>query len=101
MRKGHPSGLSQFIVVVVACLLAAACRSREGPENAQGSTPVRYVVCKIGGTSCFVQARFRTLEDCESARQLLDAACDRVSEPGRIICDERLPSLSAESYCTA
>ena len=81
--------------------VAIGCGSSNKPEGARGETPVRYVICAYGGSGCSVYARFKNLSDCESARQFFDGYCDRVSTPGKIICDVSQRSRISESYCTA
>lgn len=88
-------------LIAVICVLTGlvGCARDDGAQGARGSTPVRYVLCSKASVDCVVQARFRSLEDCEDARAMLDAACDRVTQPGQIICNTTAKPVLAETYC--
>jgi hypothetical protein len=95
------SYLNLLIGIISASTIVLACGRGGGAQAARGSTPIRYVICSKADGDCFVQARFRSLEDCENARAILDAACDRVTQPRKIICDTTAKPVLAATYCVA
>jgi hypothetical protein len=72
------------VLVLIASSVAAAWAAT--PQGATGNTPVRYVICRAGGTDCEVFARFRNRSECEDFREFSEMSCDRQSVPGTITC---------------
>lgn len=86
---------------MLLALLPTTVAARDGTwESANEPTPIRYLVCDVLGNKCFVAARFKYLESCESFKVKDAAYCDSVSTPGKIVCDTTKKSDIATSYCT-
>lgn len=80
----------------------AACDGGRGdtPQTARGDTPVKYVIRSTGGAGCFIAARFKDLDGCESHKEWADSLCDRRSTPGKMICTKDPGPRIAVAYCT-
>jgi hypothetical protein len=74
-------------------------RPADKPEDATGSTPIRYVICDDASQNCRVNGRFRSVTDCEYHQKFMSAFCDSVTTPGKIICDTTEKSKLSKSYC--
>src|SRR5690606_4798943 len=72
---------------------------RDKPETAQGETPIRYVICSSEGGSCFVSARFKDFDSCESHKQWSGMLCDTKPDSGKMECTPGDDSI-AVAYCT-
>lgn len=72
-----------------------------GVADANNETPVRYVICGLGESDCFVLARFKDFETCERHKEWSAMSCDWVSTPGTMVC-KNVPSAKqlAQGYCT-
>lgn len=90
------------ILLLVALVSVASCSGgdADSPQKAKGDTPIRYVTCGAGGTSCFVVARFKDLDSCESHKQWAYMLCDQVTEPGKMICTQDQGPRVGVAYCT-
>ena len=85
------------VLVIIASSVAAWGAT---PKSASGETPVRYVICRAGGTDCEVFARFRDRSECEDFRAFSEMSCDRQSVPGTITCKAAPRVTSApRGYC--
>jgi hypothetical protein len=85
---------------VVTLFFLAGCESSSNVKNADGETPVKYVICSAGETNCFVAARFKDLPGCESYKDWSEMLCDRISIPGQITCrKDRGLSMVDDTYC--
>lgn len=71
----------------------------DSPQTANGETPIRYVICESSGTSCFVAARFRNFDNCESQKKWSSMRCGSNSTAGQMVCNEVKDSI-ATAYCT-
>jgi hypothetical protein len=90
-----------LIFVFLGMILLAACDSGQSDvRSASGKTPIRYVICGIGETNCFVAARFKDLDACESHKKWSDMLCDSKSTPGEMHCRTDTGPTVATSYCT-
>jgi hypothetical protein len=88
-----------FVFLVVA--LGYGCSAGEvGVKDASGDTPVRYVICSVGEKNCFVAARFKDLDACQSHKDWADMLCDSRSKPGVMICTRDSGESIATAYCT-
>jgi len=95
------SAMLRFLVLaVIAALTACDGGQSDTPQSARGDTPVRYIICSVGGTGCFVAARFKDLDGCEQHKEWADSLCDRLSNPGKIICTKDPGRTIAIAYCT-
>jgi hypothetical protein len=90
---------NKSLIIMVIALLGCGGHS-DSPETAKGETKIRYVICRAGGTDCFVAARFKDMDSCESHKQLDEMLCDRRSDPGKIICKKDTDQNVAVAYCT-
>lgn len=98
MRIAAPlaSTLWLFALATPGCTGAPA----EGAIHAEGDTPIRYVICGVGETNCFVAARFNNLDACESHKSMSEMLCDTKSDPGKITCTKDTGTTVAVAYCT-
>ena len=71
----------------------------DGVKNATGETPIKYVICSPGEKSCFVSARFKDLDSCQSHKDWSEMLCDKVTTPGEMVCKANTSSV-ASAYCT-
>lgn len=78
--------------------LAGCDASAEGVKGATGDTPVKYVICGSGETNCFVAARFKGLDSCESHKSWSSMLCDR-STPGAMSCRTDPGPQIGSAYC--
>lgn len=62
--------------------------------------PVDKLNCDEFGEKCFTTARFKSLEDCERAKVIDSALCDRTSTPNKIICDTTPRPVTAKGFCS-
>ncbi len=85
------------------CLLAlAACDQAGGGgvKGAKGDTPARYVICGAAESNCFVAARFKDLDACQSHKTWADMLCDSKSKPDEMICRKDPGPNIGFAYCT-
>lgn len=59
--------------------------------------PVEYLICSSAYTDCFVSAKFKNLNDCESANEMGGWLCD-ATNPNDIKCKVSVNSV-AVGYC--
>lgn len=91
---------------IVAVLSLVACDSSllggggDTPQTASGNTPVKYIYCDYLGKNCTIVARFKDLDSCENHKQLDTALCDRVSTPGKVVCNTAHHSNISSAFCT-
>lgn len=82
----------------VAGLVAGCDAGAEGVKGAKGDTPVKYVICGMGESNCFVSARFKDLDGCESHKNWSSMLCDSRT-PGVMACrTDPGPHIGA-AYC--
>jgi len=91
--------MKNFIFVFLMLILGCG-QEKAGVNNAQGDTPVKYVICGVGETDCFVAGRFNNLDGCQHHKEWSDMLCDSLSTPGKMICTKNTHSTIAVSYCT-
>lgn len=89
------------LVALTFAVTAAGCDggAADGVKNAVGETPVKYVICSPGEKSCFVAARFKDLDSCQSHKGWSEMLCDEISTPGKMVCTSNSSSI-ASAYCT-
>ncbi len=91
----------KLLALCVLLLSLAACEQRgTGVQGATGETPVKYVICSAGERDCFVAARFKSLDACESHKNWGDMRCDSLSKPGEMHCRKGSGPVIAVTYCT-
>ncbi len=69
----------------------------------QDDTPWKLMNCpanKSVSGECFVSARYRNLDSCEYSKKIGAMHCDSVSDPNKIVCENRGDSPIARTYCT-
>jgi hypothetical protein len=87
-------------LLLIGCLTSCGGGSVDGVNGAKGDTPVKYVICGAGESNCFVAARFKDLDGCESHKSWAEMLCDKQSHPGKMICEKDNGPQVAFSYCT-
>ena len=98
MRLHRTAAFLLMTLALAACDLDSSDRAAS-PQTAAGETPIRYVICAAGGGSCFVAARFKDFDGCESHKKWSEMLCDSQGDPGQMVCrpgDEKF----AAAYCT-
>ena len=88
-----------FAVALVIATVGCSGGTGDGIKNATGETSVKYVICAPGEKSCFVAARFKDLDSCQSHKDWSEMLCDKVSMPGKMACTVD-KSAFASAYCT-
>lgn len=92
----------RFFCTLAFIIQVSGCSDRNaGVKDAKGDTPAKYVICGAGETNCFVGARFKDLDSCESHKKWAEMLCDSTSQSGKMICqsDEESQKI-AFAYCT-
>ena len=95
--------MSRLIIcgILGLSLLAPLDARADGVADADGETPVRYVICGSGENNCFVSARFRDFDGCERHKEWSALHCDWVSDPGAVACKRSpLEKQWVKAYCT-
>jgi hypothetical protein len=93
---------TKLALVLFSAHVLGACSSGQSdtPEDAKGETNIRYVICGTGGYGCFVAARFKDMDGCESHKRWSVMLCDSISEPGKMICTRDTGPQVSSAYCT-
>jgi hypothetical protein len=91
----------KFYTIMFALLLTSCGNNNlSDVKHANDETLIRYVICSAGETNCFVAARFKDLDSCQSHKEWADMLCDKLSTPGKMICSQNnLPKIGI-AYCT-
>ena len=92
--------MSRVFTMFFILLLIACGQGGSGVNGAKGDTPVRYVICGAGESNCFVAARFKDLDACQSHKSWADMLCDSISTPGAMTCRKDPGPSIGVSYCT-
>lgn len=71
----------------------------DGPKEATGETPVRFVVCAPADKDCYVAARFKDLDGCEEHARRSTMLCESTAKPGEKLCTPGYRSVIANSHC--
>jgi hypothetical protein len=79
-----------ILAVAATALFLPACTGENSGsvQDAEGETTVRYVICGAGETNCFVAARFKDFDGCESHKRWSEMLCDSKSQPEKLICEK-------------
>jgi hypothetical protein len=86
-----------MVLIIAACDSPSAKRT---PANANGDTPVRFIICDVGDVGCKVFARFDTLGSCEVHKAFSSSLCDFDSDPQKISCKKQSErESSVVTYC--
>lgn len=89
------------ITAGLVVLICSGCDgSGDGIKEAKGDTHVKYVICGTAESNCFVAARFKDLDGCQSHKDWADMLCDSRSQPGVMTCKRDSAVSSATAYCT-
>lgn len=82
-------------------LALTACDSgHTGVQGAEGTTQVKYVICGSGEQNCFVAARFKDMDGCQSHKDWSVMLCDSKSKPGEMYCRKDPGPMIGTAYCT-
>jgi hypothetical protein len=94
--------MNRYVFILPLLVFVGGCNpsNAEGVKGAEGETLVKYVICGAAETNCFVAARFKDLDGCESHKKWSEMLCDSVSHPGKMICETDRGSQITFSYCT-
>ena len=85
----------------LALLSLAACdQSGGGVKGAKGDTPAKYVICGVFESNCFLAARFKNLDDCQSHSTWQGMLCDSRSKPDEMLCRKDPGPNIGFGYCT-
>lgn len=60
---------------------------------------VEYQICDISNKNCKTIGKFDSVSTCERIREIDSFYCDKVSVPGKIICDTTSKSKISISMC--
>jgi hypothetical protein len=86
-------------LILIANLMAGCSAQSTDPLSATGDTLIRYVICNADDANCFVSARFKDFDSCESHKKWSEMLCDSQTMPGQMTCRENHASLVV-AYCT-
>jgi hypothetical protein len=91
--------MRRLIGMGLALALLGCGGSDGGVKGAKGDTPVRYVICSQGEANCFVAARFKSLDSCQSHKDWSEMLCDSKSTPGAMVCRKDPGPTISFAYC--
>jgi hypothetical protein len=80
--------------------LTACGMAESGVKGAKGDTPVKYVICSAGEQNCFISARFKDLDSCQSHKNWSEMLCDSRSRPNEMLCRKDPGPAIGMAYCT-
>ncbi|WP_019898098.1 hypothetical protein [Methylotenera mobilis] len=94
--------MKKIILLLSLMTLLVSCSSHktEGVKEAEGETPVKVVICGAGESNCFVAARFKDLDGCESHKRWAEMLCDTQSNPEKMVCEKDNGAKVTYAYCT-
>lgn len=92
--------MNSALIAIVTLLLAACSQGSGGVKEAKGDTPVKYVICGLGESDCFIAARFKDLASCEAHKVWSGMLCDSRSTVGEMHCREDSGPSVGVAYCT-
>lgn len=92
--------MKHVLIGLTVILLQGCGDGSGGVKGAKGDTPVKYVICGHGESDCFVAARFKDLDACQSHKNWADMLCDSQSDPGKMVCTKNAQLNIAVAYCT-
>ena len=92
--------MKRFILYLLVSVLAACEQSSGGVAGAKGDTPVKYVICGAGESNCFVAARFKDIDACQSHKTWADMLCDSKSKADEMVCHKDPGPSIGFAYCT-
>jgi hypothetical protein len=92
----------KYFILAFFLILLAGCDNNAASDvkQANGETPVRWVLCSLGGNECYVGARFRMLDSCERHKEWSDMLCDKTSIQGTMTCIQNIGKKIGTAYCT-
>lgn len=89
-----------FLLFLITLLVSCNSNKTEGVKEAEGETPVKNVICGAGESHCFVAARFKDLDGCESYKRWAEMLCDTQSNPEKMVCEKDYGTKITYAYCT-
>lgn len=92
--------LSRLFSYLTLLVLAACDQGGVGVKGAKGDTPVKYVICGAAESNCFVAARFKDLDSCQSHKTWADMQCDTNSKANEMVCRKDTGPRIGFAYCT-
>lgn len=92
----------RIFAAVFAIALVTGCENGDTRDlrNASGETPIKFVICSLGETNCFVAARFKDMDGCQSHKDWADMLCTKNTTAGEMLCKQDKGSKIAVAYCT-
>lgn len=88
------------LLVAAAMLTACGANDSANVQNAKGETPAKYIICDQSESNCFVAARFKDLQACQSHKEWADMLCDKKTSPSVMVCKEDTGVPIGTAYCT-
>jgi hypothetical protein len=92
--------MTRYLALLIVFALTACDTGRTGVKDAKGETPVKYVICGAGETNCFIAARFKDLDACQSHKNWSEMLCDSRAKPGEMSCRKDPGPMIGVAYCT-
>lgn len=92
--------MKRMLVIFAVMFLQGCGDSSKGAKDAKGETPVKYVICGLGESNCFVAARFDNLSACEGHKEFAEMLCDSQTDPTKMTCTKDTKPSTAVVYCT-
>lgn len=89
-----------LLLSLITLLVSCSSNKTEGVKEAEGETPVKNVICGAGESNCFVAARFKDLDGCESYKRWAEMLCDTQSNPEKMVCEKDHGTKITYAYCT-
>ena len=89
-----------LLLSLITLLVSCGNKNSEGVKEADGETPVKNVICGAGESNCFVAARFKDLDGCESYKRWAEMLCETQSNPEKMICEKDHGTKITYVYCT-
>lgn len=89
-----------LLISLTAILINCSDNRTGGVKEAKGETPVKMVICSAGESLCFVAARFKDLNGCESYKKWGEMLCDIQSNSEKMVCEKDNVAKVTYAYCT-
>lgn len=92
--------MNRLLPCLVLLALAACDQGGGGVKGAKGETPIKYVICGAAESNCFLAARFKDFDACQSHKTWADMLCDSKSKPGETLCRNDPGPNIGFAHCT-
>jgi hypothetical protein len=91
----------KYLIVSFFLFLFLGCDNKYSTDvnHANGETPVKNVLCS-DGIGCYVSARFRDIDSCETYKEWAEMVCDKTLNPGKMSCQQIGGVKIVKTYCT-